>query len=316
MQIDLTHIARELPIKLFTLPPRSINYPYILVHTDNYRELYTRKFDLAIIDIQVHRFRNYPDYPSDFIKRYINLTLKLANLFKDKLIVVVPDLPYDPDYFIGSRHESNIKKTLRYAILFKNIQHMYTKHGTKLMYVLQHRQSIKSLIYCAELLRDIVRDEPEYLGVGSLCVVKSPKYVAQYIAKARKLFPKSWIHGFGIHLSTLKYISQVCEIQSFDSQSWERKRALVNRGLSNWKPWRELQSFDSDSWTRPVNQLVLKVIKATKRFSCKTERQRVIYFMCYLARLCELCRRHDLAHEIYKQLGIEHEYGTILTYMR
>ena len=314
--IDLSNIARELPIKLFTLPPRSINYPFLLVHTDNYRELYTRKFDLAIIDIQVHRFVKHNDYPVDFIRRYTKLCLSLASVFKDRLVVVAPDLPYDPVHFRGAQYSDNIRKTYRYHAVFRALEPKLHQYGTQVMYVLQHRQTLESLRYSANILLDIVHREPEMIGIGSLCVERSPKRDMVFIREARKLFPKAWLHGFGIHLSTLKYISQVCEIQSFDSQSWERKRALVNRGLSNWRPWRELQSFDSDSWTRPVNQLVLKVIKATKRFSCKTERQRVIYFMCYLARLCELCYRHDLAHGIYKQLGIEHEYGTILTYMR
>ena len=314
--IDLTHIARELPVRLYTLPPRTVKWPFLLVHTDNYRELYYRQFDHVIIDIQVHRFRKLGDYPSDFIRRYMKLCLKLAEVFKDKLCVVAPDLPWDPDYFHGVRYSDNIRKTYRYHAIFRSIEPRLRQYGTEIMYVLQHRQTIDSLRKAASLLTDVVHREPEKIGIGGLCVERSPKKELMFIREARRLFPNAWLHGFGIHLGVIKYISQACEINSFDSQSWERKRALVNRGIKTWQPWRELQSFDSDSWTRPVNQLVLKVIKATKRFSCKTERQRVIYFMCYLARLCELCHRHDLAHEIYKQLGIEHEYGTILTYMR
>ena len=313
--IDLTNVATSLPVRLYTLPPRSVKWSFLLVHTDNYTELYRRQFEHAIIDIQVHRFQRYGDYPLDFIRRYMRLCLKLASVFKDRLCVVAPDLPYDPEHFGGTRYEDNIRKTYRYHAFFRSLEPKLRVYGTQVMYVLQHRQSIETLRRSASLIYDIVKHEPEWIGLGSLCVERSPKKDALFIKEARKLFPHAWIHGFGIHLSVLKYISQAWEMNSFDSQSWEKKRRMVDMGYAGWTTFSELNSFDSDSWTRPVNNLVLKVIGATKRFSCKTEAQRVIYFTCYVARLCELCKRYDLAKEVLKTIGIETEYGSLMKYL-
>ena len=272
--IDLIEIAYKLPVKFYSNNiPREIEWPYILVHTNNFNELYERNFTHAIIDIHVHRFRKHGDYPLNELINYVKLVEKLAKEFKDRITFVMPDLPYDVNYFHGVQYPYNIRKTYTYHTMFIPIaRKLYRKYGTTCMLVVQHRQKFYDLEHSCEIVNDMlsyVDDNMVYaIGVGSLCVNRSPYIIADFINTVmRKL--KLKIHGFGIHLKAIEHISEY-----------------------------ERFSFDSTSWTRPVNDNVRKIVKALKRYSCKTEKQRVVYFLCYVARLCAILNYNTVAGEL------------------
>ena len=204
-----------------------------------------------------------------FIKAY-------ARKWKNKITFVLPDCPFDPDYFTGSQYENNIRKTYTYHTMFiKYCENVYKTFGTKFILVIQHRQNLydvdKSALIIQDMLNWIDKDMVYAIGVGSLCVNKSPKEIAKYINEVGRLFSKTKIHGFGIKLNTIKYLN------------WN----IVNRF-----------SFDGTGWTRPVNSKILKILNVDKRYSCKNEIERIIYFIIYIARICEYFSMYSIANEL------------------
>jgi hypothetical protein len=57
-------------MRFYTLPPRQIQYPYLLVNPKNCRELRVREWEHAIVDCGVELFRNREarEYPPGFLQ--------------------------------------------------------------------------------------------------------------------------------------------------------------------------------------------------------------------------------------------------------
>ena len=172
-------------------------------------------------------------------------------------------------------------------MFLKIAKELYRLYGTTCILVVQHRQRVRDVEKYSLIVNDLLSyldDAVFAVGVGSLCVNRSPSKVFEFIEEVMKRV-NTRVHGFGTHLRVIYY-------------------------LTIYSSYMHRFSFDSTSWTRPVNDYVRRVIKAQKRFSCKDDRQRTVYFMCYVARLCELLNFVSTAGELYN-LAIEYYWRKI-----
>jgi len=318
--LDLSVFARELKVKFFiSSPPPHVRYPYIVIHTGPAEERGGRKrsrgqsseivslselervaerfsyADLIMVDVRVHRFRDEPDYPKGFVLAYGEATARLAEKLRDKLIITLCDLPYDPKYFHGVQYPDNVRKTLRYHLhLLKWLEQVCRKTGSKLMLVVQHRVNKyvreeksrkpfrtlpreaeldlrKSCVLVEEIL-GYLKDESVVYGiaVGSLCVNKKPTLIALIVNYVGEYFRKWPIHGFGVHVGCIQYLSEDV---------------------------RSRFSIDSTGWTRP-GSLGQHMIGAYVRYSCKTMVERTVFLICELASVARYCGQESLYYEL------------------
>ncbi len=281
--IDLTWVAEYLPVRFYTNTlPRATKWPFVLVHLEDYTIRLPQYSNFAkhiILDIHVHRFRHCNDYPLTVIKHYYLIIRKIAEKYRDRISFVLPDLPWDPSYFEGSKYHDNVRKTYRYHIMFlKYTEDVCRRTGSQVILVVQHRQSLhdaeRSCIIVNDLLT-MLRDESIVyaIGVGSLCVNKSAREIARYIQLVAGKYPHLRVHGFGVKLNTIDY--------------------LPSNVLGRY-------SFDSTSWTRPVCTRVQKILGVSKRWGCKDETERQIYFVAFIARLAEKLSQHALSNELWR----------------
>lgn len=199
-------------IRLYSLPPTGVHWDYLLVNPKNYRELYRRTFEHAILDCGVSFFQKNPDakdYPEWFKREYVRLAKELSLLFGDKIWVVIPDYP--DDYHPG-QFGDNVEKTI------KNIEEFVSIDGVNWVPVVQSRyMNRKSFLYSCLQLRNLLGEYPR-IAIGSICKVRSP-FFAEYCCKtARAFFPDSWIHAFGLSLRALPLVHD--QINSFDSLAY------------------------------------------------------------------------------------------------
>lgn len=290
--IDLRYVAEELPTRFYsnTLPPH-VAWSFVLVHLEDFDIRLRQYGNFAkhiILDINVHRFRHYGDYPIGELVKYGRVVKKLAEKYRDRICFVLLDLPHDSDYFRGARYCDNIRKTYTYHTAFlKYVSDICYRTGSQMILVVQHRafrdekgsidvagrlSSIRrSCEYVNDLLSYVRQDIVYAIAIGSLCVVKTSKIIADFTLEVARRFPKLRVHGLGYSLATLDHL-----------------HTILHRF-----------SYDSTGWTRPVCNRVLQLIGSTKRYSCKTPKERVIYFLAYVARLCEKLRKFNLAQELW-----------------
>ncbi len=280
--IDLTWVADYLPIRFYTNTlPRATKWPFVLVHLEDYTIRLPQYSNFAkhiILDIHVHRFRHCNDYPLTVIKHYYMIIRKLAEKYRDRIAFVLPDLPWDPSYFTGSQYPDNVRKTYRYHVMFlRYAEDICRRTGSQVILVVQHRQSLRdaerSCIIVSDLL-PMLRDESivHAIGVGSLCVNRSAREIARYIQLVADKLPHMRVHGFGVKLNVVDY--------------------LAGNMLRRY-------SFDSTSWTRPVCTRVQEILKTKKRWGCKDEHERQVYFIAFIARLAEKLKLRALAEELW-----------------
>ena len=275
-KIDLSHIAHSLPVIFYSNDiPDNVVWPYWLVHTDDYHHLEKIRFEHAIIDIHVHRFREYGDYPLNVLLSYWKLVEKLADRYRDRFTFTLPDLPFDPRYFHGVQYPYNVRKTYTYHVMFFRLANLlYRKFGTTCILVVQHRQSVqdakRSCCFVQDLLCYVDDDAVFAVGVGSLCINRSPRQIAEYLNAVACRFPRFRIHGFGVRVDTVRYLR-------FDIRRY---------------------SFDGTGWTRTPNRLAMYFAGLDKRHSAYTQHERTIYFLCGLISLARNVGRPDIVHEL------------------
>jgi hypothetical protein len=105
-----------------------------------------------------------------------------------------------------------------------------------------------SFLESAKQLHDLIGDYPQ-VAIGTVCKCQNLDFIEYCCKVARRFFPKSWIHAFGLTLTALP-----------------RVKHLIN-------------SFDSMAWTFP---------NVKGGHSCKNLKERRLYFHRYLGRLKEL----------------------------
>jgi hypothetical protein len=199
-------------IKFYTLPPKNIEWDYLLVNPKNYNELFKRKFKHAILDSGVmifHQNPNLKDYPKNFINFWKHEAKRLSKIFDNKLWITIPDYP--DDYYPG-QFGDNVSKTI------ENIKEFIKIDEVNWVPVIQGRYlNILSFIGSCERIKEIIGDYPR-IAIGTVCKTNRIKFIEYCCRIARGFFPKSHIHAFGLTLRALPKVKNY--INSFDSLAY------------------------------------------------------------------------------------------------
>jgi len=205
-----------LNIRFYTFPPKRVYYPYLLVNPRNYKALFKKRFEHAILDCGVEFFKHNPDvkdYPRSFIESWKIQAKQLTKIFEDKLWIVIPDYPDD---FNPGQFGDNVNKTIR------NIEEFIAVDGVDWIVSLQSRYLDPfSFFESCERVRELVGDYPR-IAVGTVCKTNNLDFIEYCCMLARHFFPKSWIHAFGLTLKALPRIKTPSGwlINSFDSLAY------------------------------------------------------------------------------------------------
>lgn len=101
------------------------------------------------------------------------------------------------------------------------------------MPVLQSRYLDKlSFLESAQKLRELIGDYPQ-IAIGTVCKCRNLDFIEYCCKVARRFFPHSWIHAFGLTLSALPKVKQY--INSFDSMAWTFPRERGGHSCKNKK---------------------------------------------------------------------------------
>jgi hypothetical protein len=73
---------------------------------------------------------------------------------------------------------------------------------------------------------------PDKIGIGTCCKASSKRIVEDTLKLARRYFPKTWIHVFGLKLNHISNVYSI--INSWDSMSWTFPRGR-GRGSAKTK---------------------------------------------------------------------------------
>ena len=214
----------ERKLRFYTLPPNGVNYPFLLVNRKNYRVLFKRRFRHAIIDSGVMDFvrKNIRDYPSGFLKTWKHTARALSDVFGEKIWLVIPDYPddYNPGQF-----GDNVAKTL------ENIKDFITVDGVNWLPVIQSRYLNRfSFLESAKQVKEIVGEYPR-VAIGTVCKCNRLDFIIYCCKVARKIFPNSWVHAFGLTLKALPKVAHL--IDSFDSMAWTFPRESGGHSCKN-----------------------------------------------------------------------------------
>lgn len=208
--MSVKHIPHQkLKVQFYSLPEE--HYPYLLVNRKNYGILFKRNFEHAIIDSGVMDFvtKEVKEYPKSFLDSWAWKVSQLQMIFHEKVWFVVPDYPddYNPNQF-----GDNVLKTL------ENVKFFMQKQEISWLPVIQSRYLNRfSFLESAKATYELIGDYPR-VAIGTVCKCKKKDFIIYCCKVARKVFPHSWIHAFGLTLSALPEVANL--IDSFDSMAW------------------------------------------------------------------------------------------------
>ncbi len=195
-------------MRFYSLPPRSLEYPFLLVNMRNRNQLKGRKFQHAIVDSGVEIFKSNPrlrDYPKSFLWRYTQQAEILSHKYPG-VWITIPDYPDD---FNPGQFGDNIEKTL------KNIEEFISIDGVEWLPVIQSQYlNVLRFYESCHRLKKLLGNYPR-IAIGTVCKTRKLNFIVECCKIARKFFPKSWIHAFGATLTAIPKI--VNYIDSFDS---------------------------------------------------------------------------------------------------
>lgn len=143
-------------MRFYTLPPRTVEWPYLLVNMRIWKELWRRKFKHAILDSGVEVFKTRPhlkDYPKSLLFRYAQRAEIVSKRFEGRVWVTIPDYPDD---ITPGRFGDNVDKTL------KNIEEFITIDGVEWLPVIQCRYlNLLSFYESCHKMRKLIAVYPE-----------------------------------------------------------------------------------------------------------------------------------------------------------
>jgi len=247
----------------YTFPPSDVNWPYLLVNPNNYKILFRRKFEHAILDCGVEIFKHNPnlkDYPKGFLEKWKWKAKQLTEIFGEKLFVTIPDYP--DDYHPG-QFGDNVSKTLA------NIEEFISIDGVNWLPSIQSRYLDRlSFLESCQRVKEIIGDFPQ-VAIGTVCKTNNLSFIEYCCRAARKFFPKSHIHAFGLTLKALPRVKST--ISSWDS-------LVPECGRTKWRNWL-INSFDSLSYTFP---------RERGKGSCRSLNERQKFFYAYIERIKQI----------------------------
>jgi len=195
-------------VRFYSLPPRSLYYPFLLINMKYRDELRKRRFEHAILDsgVEIFKDKRVQEYPKSFLWRYAQWAEIVSHQNKGKVWVTIPDYPDDLN---PGQFGDNVEKTL------KNVEEFISREGVEWLPVIQSRYFNRfSFIEGCKKLHHLIGNYPR-VAIGTVCKVRNVKYITYCCKVARKFFPKSWIHAFGLTLTALPKVTKY--INSFDS---------------------------------------------------------------------------------------------------
>ena len=166
-------------------------------------------------------------------------------MYGDRIWVTIPDYPDDIN---PGKFGDNVKKTV------ENIEEFISIDGVNWLISLQSRYlNIFTFTEAIQAVKDRVGDYPR-IAIGTVCKTNKLSFITKSCKLARKHFPHSHLHAFGLTLTALPKLVSV------------------------------LDSFDSTAWTFP---------RKPGRGMCSTKEERIEYFYEYLKRIKELVENFD-----------------------
>ena len=195
-----------------------IYYPFPFTNFHRYKWLFKHSFKHAILDCGVEIFWRETDYPKGFLEKYKWKAKQLNEIFHEKLWIVIPD--YCDDY----KHvPNNVEKTLR------NIKDFMKIKEVNWLPVIQSRYlDIYSFYESIERTKEIIGDNYPRIAIGTVCKTKKLDFIEECMKAARKHFPNSWIHAFGLTLNALPRVADL--LDSFDTSSYTFKAGSKSCG--------------------------------------------------------------------------------------
>jgi len=254
-------------VLFFTLPPSTIDYPYILINANKpetgirYIVQHRGIIEVVIIDSGIEIFRNpsikdYPGGAETWIRRLVVLRDRVKSIAPHaRIYVTCPD--YCDDYHHKAlwidENITNIERTvlniLKCVDWYRDVDWLIPIQGWN--------KRPPTLIWSLEYLEQLgVLKDYSYLAVANLCVEPVIRIIRHGLAYVRTWlnnhgYRDHRIHVFGMKISALK--------QTIDY----------------------INSFDSTAWTRPVSTRLWKVLN----WSAKSEEERTLFFCEYMLRL-------------------------------
>lgn len=203
----------------YTMPPKGVDWPYLLCNPRNVGELSRRLFRGAIFDAGVEYFHKNPsarDYPPFFLHGVVAVASRLPS----NCWVTIPDYP--DDYHPG---QGSIEKTVA------NIKVCLKIKGVAWLPVVQSRNlDLLSLYEGLDATKKVIGNYPR-VALGTVCKTNKKRYIVESCKAIRDWFPKSHIHAFGLTLTALPAINKI--IDSWDSMAWTFPRGKGGHSCKN-----------------------------------------------------------------------------------
>lgn len=248
-------------MRFYTLPPSGIEWPYLLVNPRNYKQLYKRKWEKAILDCGVEIFSNPNtfDYSKVFLYRWKHLARQLTQIFGDHLLVTVPDYPDDLAHQFNGE---NVEKTLR------NVEDFLSIDGVNWLIPLQ-AQCLNPFSFFESCYhtKELIGNYP-WVAIGTVCKTHKLNFIEYSCKVARTHFPNSHIHAFGL---TLKALPRVIPTR----KSWDSM--VPDCGRKMW-----IDSWDSLSFTKGLKSFS----NGGRQAGTLKERER--FFWAYITRINQI----------------------------
>lgn len=251
-------------VAFFTLPPSNEPYPYILINASNYkRQLGTirrikKHIEMVIIDSGVEIFRNpnikeYPGGPFEAVNRQSIIFDEVTRILgSSKVLVTIPDYPddYNPKNLWVNSSVTNIERTC-YNVIYALDEYPEVNWLIPIQGHNEKPESIRKSILLYEEAGILKRNK--YFAVANLSNRRNKKLTIKTLQIAQEYLNTKHIHSFGIRM-----------LEAVDAGT----KKLIN-------------SFDTMAWTRPT-KLAQLLIGAKKRWSCKNNWERTVYFYSWL----------------------------------
>jgi len=252
----------------YTLPPRAIPYPFILINANNpeaglsFIAEHWRNIKSIIIDSGVEIFRDprvkeYPGGAKAWILRLVQLYRRIIKIVPNAHVVVTcGDYPddYNPGSLWINEKVTNVERTAENVrlctSLFPDVNWLIPVQGW-------YRNPAGLLLSIEYYWNMGVFDRYRHFAIANLCVEVDTDLIHRSVLAVRRrlkelgVLDRVSLHIFGLKIAALRKIKDL------------------------------IHSFDSTAWTRPVDSRVRKIRNA----SCKTERERIAFFCEYVKRL-------------------------------
>jgi len=102
-------------------------------------------------------------------------------------------------------------------------------------------------------LRGIVGGDYPQIAIGTVCKCRNVKWITYCCKYARKIFPRSWIHAFGLTLKALPHVKRF--IDSWDSTAWTFPRTPGR--------WSSKNRFEDEQYFKEYLSMVSQILSAS-----------------------------------------------------